>query len=80
MCKLFKMISIIDAIYKVVKTKKSIEQLKVKSFDDFPSVKKVILRIITSQIGITTYQATELTNFVHGLAHLCSQLVDSVLT
>ncbi len=73
-------VSIIDAIQGVVKTNKSIEQLKATSWDDFPSVKKVISRITTSQDGISTYQAT---NFAQGLAHLRTindQLVDSVVT
>ncbi len=71
-----------DGIEALLKTSKSIERLKSSNIDDYPSVKKVMCRVMECNNEVT-YQGTQLTYYEQGLASLRSQkdrVVESVLT
>jgi hypothetical protein len=62
------------SIESLLKTKKNLDSLKTTTFEDLPSVKKVINRI--KQDGITTYQRAEITNYEGAISFLRSHQAD----
>ena len=66
-------VNVVGAIEGILKAKKSIENLKATSFDDLPSVKKVMSRIQHSANELTTetsYQGTKITHHEASVAYL----------
>ncbi len=61
-------LNIFDAIEAILKTNKSVSQLKLSSLDDLPSVKKVKSRIQKVE-GETTYLGAPLANYEQGITH-----------
>ncbi len=75
-------LNIVDAIEAIIKTNKSVSQLKLSSLDDLPSVKKVKSRIQKAQ-GETTYLGAPLANFEQGITFITThkdQIIESVLS
>ena len=58
----------VGALEAIVKTSKTMDKIKTTSFEDLPSVKKVISRIHQGDGGPTTYQGVELSKYREGLA------------
>ncbi len=72
----------VDAIEAILKTNKSVSQLKLSSLDDLPSVKKVKSRIQKAQ-GETTYLGAPLANYEQGITFITThkdQIIESVLS
>ena len=70
-----------DAIEALLKTKKNIQKLRATSFEDLPTVKKVMSRIQDTDNG-TTYQGVQLTRYTEAVAYFRGHmdgLIDSVL-
>ena len=65
-------INIVDAIEAVLKTNKSIEQLKSTQFSELPTVKKVMSRAQKSGNDNVTYQETELGKYDEAVTYLNS--------
>ena len=66
-------VNVVGAIEGILKTKKSIENLKTTAFDDLPSVKKVMSRVQRSEDESTTemtYQGTKITHYETSVAYL----------
>ena len=78
-------VSVTDALEAIVKTGKSIEKLKSLSFDELPTVKKVISRIQSAETdsdSAATYQAVKLVRYDDGIDFLTShknEIMESVL-
>ena len=53
-------VCVVGALEAIVKTSKSMDKIKATSFEDLPSVKKVLSRIRPDDGGSTTYQGVEL--------------------
>ena len=62
----------VGALEAIVKTSKTMDKIKTTSFEDLPSVKKVISRIHQGDGGPATYQGVELSKYREGLALLQS--------
>ena len=62
-------VNVIDAIEAVLRTKKSMEQLKSTIFSELPTVKKVMSRVHKSGNNIT-YQETELVRYDEAVTYL----------
>lgn len=62
-------ICVVGAMEAIVKTCKSVYKIKTTSFEDLPSVKKVLSRICQDS-GSTTYQGVELCKHREGLVTL----------
>ena len=66
-------VNVVEAIEGILKTKKSIENLKATAFDDLPSVKKVMSCVQHSadeSTTETTYQGTKITHYETSVAYL----------
>ena len=78
-------VSVTDALEAIVETGKSIEKLKSLSFDELPTVKKVISRIQSAETdsgSAATYQAVKLVHYDEGIDFLTShknEIMESVL-
>ena len=74
-------LSIIDAIEAILKTSKAIERLKTTSFDELPTVKKVLSRIQDTDDGMV-YQGAVIVRYPEAITYLRSQktkFMESVL-
>ena len=74
---------IVSVIEALLKTTTSMEKLKTIKMEEFPSVRKVLLRIKEEDNGEITYQGVELIRYSQGLALLknnYSTYIDSVLS
>ena len=78
-------LSVVNCIEAILRTSANIEKLKSIDVEEFPSVKKVLLRIKQSEGTATserTYQDTELTKYEQGLSFLKThkdEYIDKVL-
>ena len=67
-------INVVEAIEGILKTKKSIEKLKTTTFNDLPTVKKVMSRVQSGDESEsateTTYQGTKVTHYETSVAYL----------
>ena len=71
-CLQYTEVNVVGAIEGILKTKKSIENLKATPFDDLPSVKKVMSRIqhSTASTTETTYQGAKITHYETSVVYL----------
>ena len=75
-------LSVPSAIEAILHTTKSLENLKDKNFDDYPTVKRVCTSIQSSD-DQCTYQGTKLDNYEGALTYLrshCSEWNESIMT
>ncbi len=72
-------VCIISAIKGILKTSANIEKFKSTDIEQFPSVKKVLLRVKEETDGNFTYQSTELSRYHQGLKNHKSDYIDKVL-
>ena len=74
-------VCVVDAIEAILKTNKSIEKLKTTTFEELPTVKKVLSRVQHTR-DETTYQGAKLVKYEEGVSYLKSRknaLIESVL-
>ena len=62
-------ICVVGAIEAIIRTCKGIESIKTKSFEDLPTVKKVLARVHSTEDG-TEYQEAALTQYTEGLTYM----------
>lgn len=87
LCKCFQAdeISIVSTIEAILRTSASLKKLKTTEVEDFPSVKKVVLRLkddLPTSSGSKTYQGIEVVRLDQSLAFFkskCKAYIDSVL-
>jgi len=69
---------VIRTVEAFLKTKKSLDEMKAKSVESLPTVKKVLTRIQSTDVpSVVSYQGIKLLHHTQGLTFLKSKLVRS---